>query len=227
MPRQFSRDPHPALARSLILCLALAASLFLPACATSRFQSAWRDPDDNAGPPRKLAVFVVAKDENVVRMAENQAVQRLTVPLVMQAEPGYMLDLEPRLEKEVVRSRLISRGFDAALVSRVVSVEDKEIVVPPEPAYFGDPFYPGWYPRYRPWPYRSFGYPSMWYETPGYVTHVRRVVVETQFFRLPSGKPVWTGVTESEESHSVARTVNDVTELIIKELVKQNLLPPE
>lgn len=200
--------------------LMLAAASLLAGCTASTIKSTWRDETDTAGTPRKIVVFVAVKDENLRKMAENRVVQSL--PSYMTPTAGHQLDLDPQLEVDAVRERLIKGGFDAALVSRLVSVDKSQTVVPAQTQFMGNPFFWNLGPRYRSF-YTYYPYA---YTTPAHTVENTRVVVETLLYRLPKGRPVWTAVSESLNPQSSLQVVEELIKLIGKKLQDEGLLPP-
>jgi hypothetical protein len=51
-----------------------------------------------------------------------------------------------------------------------------------------------------------------------------RYVVETLLYKLPEGKPVWTGTSESVNPNSRQELVAEITRLVGNELRKEKLL---
>lgn len=207
------------------LILTLLAALFvLAGCGgMSTIKTSWRDDSDTAGTPRKLAVFVAVKDENLRRMAENRVVQSLQPG--MPAEAAHQLGLDVQIETPDVRNRLTEAGFDAALLARLVSVDKTRALVPAQPPFLPEPFL--W--RRGPYPYSPFYpfhpfYPYA-YATPPQVVEDTRVIVETLLYRLPEGRPVWTAVSESFNPASSNEVVEDLIQLIGKRLRDEGLLP--
>lgn len=202
------------------LALLLTAAWMLAGCANSTIKSSWRDATDSAGPPRKIVVFVAVRDDNLRRMAENQLAHSL--PPDMTPTAGHLLDLDPRLEVATVRQRLVSGGFDAALVSRLVSVDKSQSVVPAQTSFMSDPLFWGVGPHYRSF----YSYYPYAYTMPAYTVENTRVVVETLLYRLPEGRPVWTAVSESLNPRSSLQVVEELVKLIGQKLRSEGLLPP-
>lgn len=117
----------------------ISTALLLTGCASSTLKSTWRDDSDSGAVPRKLVVFVAVKDENLRRMAENRVLQ--SIPPGTNAAAGHTLELDPSLEAAEVRARLAREGFDAALLSRLVSVDKSQVVVPPQTQFANDPLF--------------------------------------------------------------------------------------
>lgn len=201
-----------------IIALVIAGTL-LTGCASSTLKSTWRDDTDSGAMPRKLVVFVAVKDDNLRRMAENRVLQ--SIPPGTSATAGHTLELDPKLEAEEVRTRLKQYGFDAALLSRLVSVDKSQTVVPAQTQYAYDPMFRRFGPRFGSF-YNFYPYA---YTTPGYTVENTTVVVETLLYRLPEGKPVWTAVSETLNPKSSAQVVEELIKLVGGKLQAEGLLP--
>lgn len=197
----------------------VSAGILLTGCASSTLKSTWRDDSDTGTVPRKLVVFVAVKDENLRRMAENRVLQ--SIPPGTSATAGHTLELDPSLEAAEVRTRLAREGFDAALLSRLVSVDKSQVVVPPQTQFANDTMFRRFGPRYGS--FYTF-YPYV-YTTPGYTVENTTVVVETLLYRLPEGKPVWTAVSETLNPKSSAQVVEELIKLLGGKLQSEGLLP--
>jgi len=206
------------------LILTLLAALFvLAGCGgMSTIKTSWRDGADTVGPPRKLAVFIAVKDDNLRRMAENRVAQSLQPGVAALA--AHQLGLEAQLDTPEVRTRLTEAGFDAALLARLVSVDKTQSLIPPQPPFLAEPFL--W--RRGPYPYSPF-YPFHPFYPYAYmapqVIEDTRVIVETLLYRLPEGKPVWSAVSESFNPASSSEVVEDLIQLIGKRLRDEGLMP--
>lgn len=207
------------------LILTLLAALFvLAGCGgMSTIKTSWRDGADTVGPPRKLAVFIAVKDDNLRRMAENRVAQSLQPGVAALA--AHQLGLEAQLDTPEVRTRLTEAGFDAALLARLVSVDKTQSLIPPQPPFLPEPFLwrRGPYPYFSPfYPFHPF-YPYA-YTTPQVIEDTR-VIVETLLYRLPEGRPVWTAVSESFNPASSSEVVEDLIRVIGRRLRSEGLLP--
>lgn len=204
-----------------LLCLALALAV-LAGCASTRLASSWRDTDFKQVPLRKLAVFVVSKDDTLRRFAEDQAVRNM--PRGTRAVASHTLFPEPNADIDQLKARLAREGFDGALVARLVAHDRNKSYVPPQTHIIpmGPVIVPGAF-------YRSFYgfYPYAWaysYTTPGYTTEITRVIIETLIYQLPEGRPVWSAVSETVNPDSTLDLVNQLVKLVRAELLQQGLV---
>ena len=102
------------------LLIVTMAVLFISACASNtKLTSDWTNPKvSNPHPLKKVAVFVIAKDESVRRYAEDQMVEKL--PKGVMGVAGYTMFDKPEKNVSRVREVLTKNGFDGALVTRLV-----------------------------------------------------------------------------------------------------------
>ena len=210
----------PSNAASLLLGAGLA--LLLGACASTSLSSSWESPDYRGGPLKKLAVFVMAKDENLRRFAEDQMVRK--IPAGTQATAGHALFDKPDADKEKVRAALIEAGYDSVLVSRLVTVEKSQTYVPPHthfiqtgPYVVASPYYGNFVGYYG----QGF---AVVQTTPGYTVENTAVVVETVLYKLPDDKPIWSATTRSLDPRSRPEMVEAISHIVETELQKKGLV---
>ena len=197
----------------------LALSLLLCACNSTRLSSEWREPTDDGRPVQKLAVLAIVKDASLSTLVENEAVRRL--PNSVHASAARSMGITPDADINLWRGRLQREDFDAAVITRLVSVDEREIYHPPQTWITQDrPFYS---PYYRDF-WRYYPYATTVAVAPGYKTHETRYVVETILYRLPDGKPVWSAVTESVNPQSTLVLVNELVRLVQKQLDRAGLI---
>lgn len=214
-----------AFSPTVVRRLAVAAfAALLAACASTSLTSSWLSPDYQGGPLRKLAVFVMAKDDTIRRFAEDQMVQRM--PRGTTASAGYALFASTEVDHDKVRAALVRDGYDGVLVSRLVSVDKSETYVPPQTNFVPmrpigaiNPYYGNFGGYY------GYGY-AMMQTTPGYTVENTTIVVETILYKLPDDKPVWTGTTSTIDPRSRPEMVQAITQIVEAELLKKGLIGP-
>ena len=197
--------------------------IILSGCATTEIKSTWRSADDKGPSLRKVAVFMLAADENVRRFAEDQMVR--TLPKGTVGTAGYTLFNKPESNIETIRGTLREQGYDSILMARTVSVDKTQQSVPPTtqlvptgPMLVGvnDPKSLDVYYRH------VWGY--TYQTTPGYVANLTTIVIETVLYRLPDGQAVWSAVSETRNPNSQADMVQELVRLIDKQLTKEGFL---
>lgn len=208
---------------SRVIAPLLGIVVALAGCASTELKSTWRSPEDRGPAMRKVAVFMLAPDENVRRFAEDQMVR--TLPKGTTGTAGYTLFDKPESNIETIRGKLKEKGYDSILMARTVSVDKSQQNVPPStqlvptgPMLVGvsDPRSLDVYYRH------VWGY--TYQTTPGYVANLTTIVIETVLYRLPSGQAVWSAVSETRNPSSQAAMVQDLVALIDKQLTKEGLV---
>lgn len=201
----------------------LAGLFLLGGCASTQLKSSWRASDDTGSKLGKVAVFMLEQDENVRRFAEDQMVRAFPKGTVGTA--GYTLFEKQESNIEAIREKLKEKGFDSILMARTVSVDKTQQNVPPTtqlvptgPMLMGvsDPRSLDVYYKH------VWGY--TYQTTPGYVANQTTIVIETVLYRLPSGRPIWSAVSETRNPGSQAAMVQDLVGLIDRQLVKEGLV---
>ncbi len=206
-----------------IFWLVMAGVIVLSAgCASTSLTSSWDSPDYRGGPIKKLAVFVMVKDDGIRRFAEDQMVQK--IPSGTQATAGHTLFEQPA-DKEQVRAALVKDGYDGVLVSRLVAVDKSQYYVPPQTYFVPTAPYMGIGPYYGNFGgYYGYGYNTMITTTPGYTVENTTVVVESVLYKLPEDKPIWSGTTQSIDPRSRPEMIQAMAQLVEQEMTKKGLI---
>jgi hypothetical protein len=219
--------------RSVRLLAVAAAALVLAACASTKLMSTWRNPQYTGPAMKKLAIFVLVKEDGLRRFAEDQMVQNM--PPGTNAVASHRLFDRLEEDHEKVMGRLVKEGFDGVLVTRLVALDKSQSYVPPQtyvtpvPApmvvgpYGGvNPYYGRFYGYYGP------GYATAYTTAPGYTVDTTTAVVETMLYRVPDDMPVWSGTTKTLNPQSKPEMIQAIADLVENELIKQKLVgnPP-
>jgi hypothetical protein len=197
------------------------AAVGLVSCAGASFRSTWKDPQYHGGPAKRIVVFVVARDQAVRPFAEEEIVRNL--PTGTQATAGYRIIANLDEDKGRIRDRLVADGYDGALVARLVGIVEDRTYQPPQTMIvptgrYYDPASPyGVFPGYM-------GYAWQEVAVAGRTRQDTRIVVEMLLYKLPEGKPIWTGVTDSMNPQSREELVDQITELVGKRLRSEGLI---
>jgi hypothetical protein len=173
-------------------------------CASTQMANTWTDPTARGAPLSKVAVVCVSRDESVRRVAEDDMARRMT-----NAVPSYqVLGDADMSNKEAVRAKLESQGFDGALVMRLAGVT--EHVVPgtgPYGSFYG---------------YYDYAYNTAYGPAGPQVETVVRV--ENRLYSLKDDKLIWTGQSKTFDPSSTKQAVEGVTTEVAKALQKERLI---
>ena len=195
----------------------LFCALLLSGCASSqRIISQWSNPAYGpASSFKRIVVMGVTDETSVRRNFEDQLVAKLraagvdTVPSYHYLPENAMAE-KPRLEEAVRRARA-----DAALITRLVRVEEKTEI---------DPGY------YDPAPARAFGfyhwYSSAWYGyyRPPRLYRYEVYVTETTLYDTAKDEVVWTATIKTIPPDDFSEAIDEYVETVVNALKEQNLL---
>jgi hypothetical protein len=200
-----------------ISALAIGLALILTSCASStKIVNQWVNPEYRAPNFKRIVVVGVTKQPSLRRTFEDEFVSRLATEGV-DAVPSYRYIPE---DGEVAEARLQEAvrqaNADAALITRLVTVEKKTEVVPgfyqPAPALtFG--FYPG--------------YTAFWhgYYEPPRVYQYDVYISETSLYDLRRNQLVWSGIVQTTEPRDINKEIKRYVDNVVDALKSKNLLP--
>ena len=187
------------------------ASLFLLGCDNTKLVSSWADPHA-ANYSFKKPIAVAVLDYADLRSFAEEAIVRNIMRV--QACPSHIVLREGESKDlERTKQRLLADGYDGAIVLRLVDVEDKVNYV--------SATYPSYYYHY--WNYYSWAWNSAIY-SPAYIQKERIVRLETSLFSIKDDKHLWVGVSKSNNPESVSSLIDEIAEVIGKELRKQGIV---
>src|SRR6478609_5361224 len=102
-----------------LMVLALAGSSLLSACHSTQLAATWRDPNVTTLNFKKPIVVFVSKSEVYRRMMEDKMAEAF--PRAVQSY--RVLESSDFADGNKVRERLAEKGFDGAMIMRVVNVD--------------------------------------------------------------------------------------------------------
>lgn len=175
-------------------------------------------PDFRPGSVKKIFVVGVAQTDSLRRLYEDTFVADLKQSKY-DGEASYTRIPDPdpkKVDKDAVAGSLVKDGFTHVLVTRIVSVEDRETYVPPTTMAVGVGYggYPGYYGGWYPYMSMSYGYVT----SPGYTTVNRVVGLETNLYDLASQKLVWSGMTQTWVDNEPEQHVREVIYAVLWDL---------
>jgi hypothetical protein len=188
--------------------------LLLGSCSTTaKLGDTWRDPQVRDFTAAKTVVVVMSGETNYRRVAEEAIVHKLGSG---RSGTSYaFLDAaalaEPKQAAEIARGR----GFDSALVVRVLGGEEKKARVP------------GSYtPEYVTFSGQSYSNAYLWpaSDIEGEAHLKQTFLMESNLFALGDDKLVWSGVVEICNPDSSRELAQLNAEAVLSELRAQKLL---
>ena len=194
----------------LLLLLISLSLVFLTGCDKSKLIHSWADPDAGNYQFTKPIVVFVMEDKEIRETAEEAIVRNVKK---VQAYPSYIVLREGELkDTEKAKARLREDGYDGAIVVRLVGIESNiDYAAAPSPNY-----YHSYYDYYNTaWLGAAY--------TKSYVREERIIRLETVLFSITDDKLLWQGISESKNPETVSGLIDEIAEVIGKELRKQGI----
>ncbi|MBK8575963.1 MAG: hypothetical protein IPN90_09905 [Elusimicrobia bacterium] len=195
--------------KGTIPLVGLAALVVLSACSlnNTRMIQVWANPEMKVQPIHfnKILVVAVAPNNTERRSAEDAMVNRIGP----KATPSYNLLSDDEINKSsTTKAALRGSDFDGIIVLRWLGVrQEKEIMASP---------------TYSPmWDHYSYSWSYMQEST---VVQWKILQLETRIYSVKDEKLIWSGTTETAEPQTIQKVINDVADVVRKQLRKQGLL---
>lgn len=175
-------------------------------CASTQMTSTWTDPAARGASMSKIAVICLTQDPGLRRMAEDTAASQMQGA---QAIPSYQVlgDTDLR-NRDQVKSKLQSQGFQGVLVMRLAGVSEQVTAV-------GGPY--GTFDGYYDWAGSAV-------YSPGYLQTDTVVHVVSNLYSLDQNKLVWSGVSQTFDPASAKSFISDVSKAVAKSLQHDRLI---
>ncbi len=186
--------------------------------ATTTVPLSWENPGYESVVFKKLLVIGVATSEGSRRMFEDEFATALaTQGATAQASWG-MLPQTAQLTEEEIDEVVRSGGFDAVVVTRLLSVDESQEYV--EGSSYSVPSnYYG---------YGYYGYYGSSYSVvhePGYFKSNKTFRLETNLYAASDSGLVWSGQSETLNPESVADVIGSMTATVAEKLRTEGLIP--
>jgi hypothetical protein len=192
--------------RPLIAALAL---VFLAGCNTTSVSTVWKQPDTTPVQFQRIVTLVANATPAERRAGEDELVSLIkSTPAV--ASYTFIPDTDVA-DKDKVREAVKAKGFDGALIIRLVATDKQTTYVPP---VYDDSTYEPYSPASR----------TTGLYRPGYTTTDTYVTAETHLYSVKDGKLIWAGSSTTENPVDMQDLVSQVAQGAAAELRKQGLL---
>ncbi len=195
--------------------VAAAITAGVAACApgTSVVQS-WKDPGTTNLKFEKVVAVCMCKDGAFRRSVEDEMVKRIKNSV---ASYTLLPEGEAR-DPERARQLFLEKGFDGAVVARLVGV-DKETSYVPGSAYAVPSRYGGMWGGGGYW---GYGWGTVY--SPGYLVQDKVVTMDTNVYSLKDGKLVWASRSSTTNPENIPQLVDEIAEATTSEMRKQKLI---
>jgi hypothetical protein len=188
----------------------LLLALLVPALAGTRLKTTWRDPNVGKTNFAKIVVAYISGNADLRRRVEGGLARRIRRSV---AANTVVPDTELK-DREALRARLSSNGFDAAIVVRLVDFKQDKIASQGETWDVGVPalFWDGW----------TTGFSTV--STASYVYDEKIVIAEITLYSVATGKPVWSGRLKEDDAPNLRELLDNLVKAGAEELRKQKLI---
>jgi hypothetical protein len=168
-------------------------------------------------PPRKILVLTVADDPPTRAQLEDVIAGEISLRGGNAAASHITFPDLPK-ERGPFEAKLIAEGFDAVMVSRLVSSGTKIKMTEGYQTYATDYQGMDWWGGYY------YTYENVF--VPGYLNKEKKVRVRTDLWRAVDGKGqlVWTGLSDTMNPRTAAQAGRDVGASIASALAKKKLI---
>lgn len=189
------------------------SGVFIIACAGTKLTHTWVDETYHGKPVSNILVIAVTHKEDNRQSFEDKFVAQLKVSGVEAVSSSNVIPIPADLElkKEGILKVVKKLKNDAVIITHLVGVEEKESYTPPERDKGGYYGHYGW----------AYGYTH----EPGFYRTHTIVRLATHLYDVKTEKLIWSGESESLDPGSTNQIIDDVIEVLIKDLQKNNLLP--
>jgi hypothetical protein len=188
-------------------------TLVLAGCLSTSLVERWRDPGFTGPALHHVLVVGVQRDAGRRRIWESSMVAALARQHIA-ATASFEIFAERAPNAEQLGSAAAARGFDGVLATHFVAAREQTYWMSGDA---GVGF--GWRRRY-------FGYWDAAYG-PGYVEPTVQSDFQTDVFTVAGGgRLIWTGTTRSVDLTSIGATTDQISRVLVPELVHAGVLAP-
>lgn len=213
--------------RFTVLCGSLLA---LAACKTTstNFSQSYRNPGYEDTFFTKVMVIGVAQDQKGRQAFEDALVSAIVAEGGSAEASIGVLPNEDQISEEQLHGAINAGGFDAVLITRVLSVDKSREYTPPKA--YNNP-QTRYYPASPGWGYGYGGYYGFYGTTfaevhqPGYFETSTTVKLETNLYSVATNELVWTGQSETVDPQSIDDARSSITQAVAKKLKAERLIP--
>jgi hypothetical protein len=187
------------------------ASFLFFSCTPTKIANTWKDDGYRGAPFSDFFVIGVAKQEN-------KFVEKLQAAGVQAVASSSVMPLDQKIEKEAILAAIEKLEIDAVLVTRLVSLKEKEIRSPSTSEDGSRDDYQGrYYGDYS----SAYGYTR---QPEQYTTSVR-VGLETKLYDAETEKLIWSATSKTANPKSKIKLFDSVIEALVRDLKRNKLLP--
>ena len=186
-------------------------TVILTGCLSTSLIERWKDPSFAGAPLHRVLVVGVQRDSGRRRVWESSMVAALARQHIA-GTASYEIFPDRAPTADQLAQAATTRGFDGVMATHFVDAQQRNYWIP---GYAGAGF--GWRWRY-------FGYWDAVYG-PGWVDTDYIADFQTDVFTVASGgRLIWTGVTRSVDLQSIEATTDQISRVLVPELLHAGIV---
>lgn len=204
----------------IIILLASISSMLITGCGTTtKLLGSWSKYPDKPTHFNNIAIIGVARNADIRKVVEDKMEMALRAQGII--ANGALTFLPPdatkdNMERELVAAFLQSAKADAVMLISLLRREDQKETVSGGYYYnypYSDVHFNDYYGQMRNYVY-----------APSYETTTTDLFLEVNIYSFPTGDLYWTAQTETADFSSVEITADQLSKVIVKELIDKNVL---
>jgi hypothetical protein len=194
---------------------AVFTSFLVTACAGTKLTSTQVDEARRGKPVADILVIGVTYKEDTRQLFEDTFVSQLKAAGVEAVSSLEIIPISEKqqLEKDRILKAVNKFNNDAVIITHLVGVEKKEVITRDTPGRRD------YYAHYL-WAYGNT-------HGPGYASTHKIVRLATNLYDVKTEKLIWSGRSETLKPDSITQIIDNVIKVVIKDLQKNQLLPPK
>jgi hypothetical protein len=193
---------------------AVIASVATACSPGTRVVKSWKDPGATNLTFSKVVAVCMCKDAALRRSVEDEMVKRIRNSVASYT----ILPTSEARDPEQARQLFQARGFDGAVVARLVG-DDRGTATAPGAPHTPAPSYGAMWGNTGYW---SYGWGSVY--APGYLTQDRVVTMDTNVYSVGDGKLVWASRSATYNPANIPQLVDAIAAETTAEMRKQKLI---
>jgi hypothetical protein len=218
---------------AMVFLVGAAAMAACKSGSTTSFSQSYRNPGYEETVFGKIMVIGVAPDEEGRRAFEDALVSAIAAQGGTAVASIEVLPHEEQLTKEQLEETVAAQGYDAVLITRLLSVDKSTEYIPPKKVNHPQTrYYPGISGGYGygyGYGYGGYyGYYGTTYaevHTPDYFETSTTLKLETNLYSVATDELVWTGQSETVDPDSIDDARTSITNAVAQKLKAEGLIP--
>lgn len=186
----------------------------LNACASTKLSQTWVDKSFKGKTVSNVLVIGIADEESNRRLFENTFVKQFEAVGIAAVSSADVIPIpaNKKLEKETILQAVNKFNNDAVLITHVAGIDSsisyQRAVVSREVDY-----------------YRHYRHTYNRVIVPSRVTSHKKICLKTNLYDVASEKLIWSGQSQSRKPDFVRQLIDEVIEVVVKDMQKNKLLP--